>query len=97
MAWIEELAGKEQPFFLFLNLNSPHLPYDPPGEIRARFITGERDPERLEHLTTIEGPFAYFAGELELIPDDFEMLRELYAAELARRGPPGGTGRRGAT
>jgi arylsulfatase A-like enzyme len=46
LAWLDAHAGDR--FFLFLNYNSPHGPYDPPKEMLARVPpppAGPRDPQ----------------------------------------------------
>ncbi|MDX1503879.1 MAG: sulfatase-like hydrolase/transferase, partial [Thermoanaerobaculia bacterium] len=80
--WIEEAAAGEAPAFFVVNLNGPHLPYDPPRELARRFVDPGWPGRRLGALSRIAGPWAHFTGALVLTPDDFAMLSQLYATEI---------------
>jgi arylsulfatase A-like enzyme len=81
--WIEESARGENPFFLFLNFNSPHMPYTPPPDLLSRFVSPDRSRAQVRRLMEVAGPWKFLAGELSLNEGDFEALREMYAGEIA--------------
>jgi arylsulfatase A-like enzyme len=81
--WLDE-RDPERPFFAFVNLMTPHLPYMPPEEHRRRFI----DPAlqaRASELTDFGESDArdVMMGRRELPPSDLQLLRELYLADLS--------------
>lgn len=64
--WIEE--APERPFFIYMNLQSSHMPYELPADFPPKFGTGEVGfPLR----------FGYFP------PDSAEAVKDLYANSLA--------------
>ena len=83
-AWIETLAEEEEPFFLFLNLNSAHMPYSPDPSTLVGLSPGPRPIEKTRELREIKGMWAHLGGAYALGESDFEILEDLYAAEVAR-------------
>ena len=81
--WIEAAGREEQPFFLFLNLNIAHLPYDPGEDLRARFLERPWPLARVRRLMEIVGGWDQLAGPQPLDGDDLEILSQLYAAEVS--------------
>jgi arylsulfatase A-like enzyme len=81
--WLRTSIGGNDPFFLFVNLNIAHMPYTPPEEVFHRFASRDWPTARLARLRAIEGGWAHFAGALPLDAEDFQILRELYTAEVA--------------
>jgi arylsulfatase A-like enzyme len=81
--WIGKEFDGVDPFFLFVNLNIAHMPYTPPEEVFRRFASQPWSSARLARLRTIEGGWAHFAGAFPLDDIDFQILRELYSAEVA--------------
>lgn len=81
------LAGRtgERPFFLFINYMTPHLPYRPPPAYEQRFAGAAVDPALLADLRSFGDREArlFIAGRLALSPPELELLRRLYAAEVA--------------
>ena len=67
MRWID--AEREQPFFIYMNLQTSHLPYDVPAGFPRRFVT---DPERLP----------VYLGPAHLQVESLQQLKELYADSL---------------
>lgn len=66
---LEEISGKEKPFFLFLNYNDPHKPYTPPQGFTNRIQTNEiLDEKKRNYL----GEVAFVDEELGLV---FEELK----------------------
>ena len=80
--WIRRFSESGRPFFLFVNLNSPHLPYSPPPEALEAVTTQPISDDALTRLSGIRGAWRHFAGQLELGQEDFTSLRSLYAAEI---------------
>ena len=71
-------ANPEQPFFLYVHVVDPHLPYDPPEPWRERFVR--------EYGGRVSGYFGSDAepgAPEELGPDDLAHLKDLYDAEIA--------------
>lgn len=71
----------DRPFFLFVNYLEPHLEYRPPEEFAERFLPAEVDYE--EAMQVPQNAWKYVTGQVELSDHDFEVLRALYAAEIA--------------
>jgi len=82
-AWIAEKDERAEKFFLFLNLNSAHMPYSPDPMVLADLSPGPRSIERTRRLRKLKGMWAHLGGDFELDAEDFEILRELYEAEIA--------------
>ncbi len=81
--WIAAQVRAERPFFAFLNLNRPHLPYDPDPSLHARLFPQPQPLRRVAALKKLAGMWEHLAGELILEENDYEILRELYQAEVA--------------
>ncbi len=81
--WIEGHASSSSPFFLFVNFNTAHLPYAPPPDVRERFASRHWPLRRVRRLMTVAGMWAHLAGATKLDETDFQIMRELYEAELA--------------
>jgi arylsulfatase A-like enzyme len=82
-AWLSERSERREPFLLFLNLNTAHMPYAPDPQVLQRLHPRPRPLERRAHLQKITGTWRHLAGDEPLDAVDFEMLRELYEAEIA--------------
>lgn len=81
--WIKRNSGGGS-FFLFINFNYPHLPYSPPERIvKQRLQTAGYDPKSVDRLRQINSEWKHFAGQQPLSESDFEIIRELYAGEMA--------------
>ncbi|MDE0887303.1 MAG: sulfatase [Myxococcota bacterium] len=81
--WVEARAKKDEPFFLFLNLNSAHMPYSPDVSTLVELSPQPMPIERTRKLRRIKGMWAHLGGEYALEDLDFEILENLYAAEVA--------------
>ena len=81
--WIAARVERGEPFLAFLNLNDAHMPYTPDPLVLHRLHPGPRSVDRRGHLQTIPSMWLYLAGAEPLDEADFEMLRELYHAEVA--------------
>ncbi|MCB9849073.1 MAG: sulfatase [Phycisphaerales bacterium] len=82
-AWIRGRVAEKQPFFMFVNINVPHLPFRPPARLRNRFLSKRYPPEQIMRITNITDGWGQLAGVLELSDEDHELMRDLYAAEIA--------------
>ena len=81
--WIATRVERREPFLVFLNLNDAHLPYTPNPQVLHRLHPGPRQVDRRGHLQTITSMWRHLAGSEPLDATDFEILRELYEAEVA--------------
>lgn len=65
--WID--TGPDKPFFIYMNLQTSHLPYDVPAGFQRRFVT---DPKRLP----------VYLGPAHMQVESLEQMKELYADSL---------------
>jgi arylsulfatase A-like enzyme len=82
-AWIRERVADAEPFFLFLSLNTPHLPYSPDPLVLVELSPQPRPLDRMVRLRRVAGMWAHLAGAQTFDDTDFEILRDLYDAEVA--------------
>lgn len=80
--WMGERAREPAPFFLFVNLNLAHLPYTPSEEAFRRVATRDWAADHVERMRGIESGWGHLTGRLELDESDYELLHELYHAEV---------------
>ncbi len=83
LAWLVQSREVKNPFFIFINFNSPHLPYDPPYPFQANFISADYHDEELSRLAKVNGMWAYLCGELKLSERDLRIMGDLYDGEIA--------------
>jgi arylsulfatase A-like enzyme len=81
LAWTTQRTG--EPFLLFLNLLTPHLPYSPDPSVQVKVSSELRPLDRVGRLKKIVAMWSHLAGAQSLDALDFEILRELYDAEVA--------------
>lgn len=81
LAWTAQTPG--EPFLLFLNLLTPHLPYSPDPRVQVELSSELRPLDRMGRLKKIVGMWSHLAGAQTLDALDLEILRELYDAEVA--------------
>ena len=87
--WLDWRDGnpdaKAQPFFVFVNLFEPHLPYNPPEPERSAHLPPGADPARVERLRRFKHPeeVAAILGEVSLDARDRTILAALYDGEIA--------------
>jgi arylsulfatase A-like enzyme len=86
LEWIDSPATK-RPFFVFVNLMEPHLPYDPPEGFESGFIAGGADPAQLAELRGWKHPrevgYILRVPGFEVTSDQFRLLGALYDGEIA--------------
>ena len=75
--WVDRLAPRGRPWFLFLNYVDPHAPYRPPRREREQFAPGF-DPETVGDLTR-----RYVSAERPLPPEIAADVRAAYDAQVA--------------
>jgi len=75
--WLDRLAPRGKPWFLFLNYVDPHVPYRPPQRERDEFAPGVH-PDLVADLTQ-----RYGSGRRPLTPEVTAAMRALYDAEVA--------------
>ncbi|UCG15433.1 MAG: sulfatase [Phycisphaerales bacterium] len=83
VSWMARRAAERAPFFVFVNLNIAHLPYDPPSEWQARFLSPRWAVDRISRLRGVTGMWPHLAGAIQLSASDLRIMRELYEAEIA--------------
>lgn len=81
--WIASAAAHDKPFFLFVNLNSTHLPYKPAPEYLSPFLRAGYDMKRVEELARITSGWSHLVGETPLSETDYAILSDLYDGEVA--------------
>lgn len=81
--WLQRAAADARPFFHFVNFNIVHMPYFPAPEMGARFLRGMGTKERTFELSRIHGMWPHYAGLITLDATDYEIMRDLYCADLA--------------
>jgi arylsulfatase A-like enzyme len=82
-AWTRERVAAGEPFFLFLSLNTPHLPYSPDPLVLVGLSPQARPLARVARLRRIAGMWRHLAGVETFDETDFQILRDLYDAEVA--------------
>ena len=70
------------PFFLYLHLFQPHAPYAPPEPFMSRFAESGSGSSAVQGSRAVLDGFKK-RGVPGLGPEDFERLKELYAANLS--------------
>jgi arylsulfatase A-like enzyme len=81
--FVRNRAARGEPFLLFVNLNTAHMPYAPDPETLEVLHPGPFDPDRRARLEKLVGLWRLVAGQEDLDEADFELLRALYEAEVA--------------
>ena len=73
------------PFFAYVVLHNPMLPFDPPEEYGSRFVSESTPFDLVDRLTRLWIPFArrFSMGTAKLSSADFKVLTDLYDGEVA--------------
>jgi len=79
--WISR--QNQTPFFLFVNLNCAHMPYNPVEPFRPRFLSSQYNREKILRASEICGMWAYLGGSIKLDKDDLNIMNDLYDGEIA--------------
>lgn len=83
--WALAQAAADKPFFLFINDMEPHLPYEPPADVAARFLREPIPPDEMAILQRIRFPdnVTYDLGVDIISPRQMAQLSDLYDGEIA--------------
>ncbi len=81
--WIESASSRDQPFFLFVNLNGTHLPFRPADPHAGRFLRPGHDMKRVRELAEITSGWSHLVGEAPMDETDYRILNDLYDGEVA--------------
>jgi len=84
-AVIRRLQAKQSnhahsPFFMFVHYMEPHYPHNPPKPYDALFFEDRQLLARAKKIN--HHPLDFFAGKIVLNEEDFELLNNLYDAEI---------------
>jgi arylsulfatase A-like enzyme len=81
--WFEG-RDPSRPFFLFVNLMTPHLPYAPPRALQERLVP-DLDPRIIDNFRAVGEGHArmQMMGSLGFKRRDFSILRALYRADVS--------------
>ncbi len=74
-------AGRDRPFFAFVNYIEAHLPYNPPPQVGSRFIRNTYPPSEVERARVLTMADHYLKGPLR--PQQLAVLSDLYDGEVA--------------
>lgn len=81
--WLEASGRREKPFFLFLHYGDPHYKCHAPFPHTFRYVSRFRPGVDWAKVDLInENPFLFMTGQVEATPEDFEVLKALYDAEV---------------
>ncbi len=82
-SWLAE-RDADRPFFLFVNLMTPHLPYRPPARWQDELLPAGADARTVERLRAVGELDArrFIAGHLTFDDDELAILRALYRADV---------------
>ena len=83
--WLETHKKNQNPFYLFLNFNCVHMPYQPPEPYLSTFLDTRNgyNKEEIKRLQTISGLWGYLAGQFKLSKRDLDIMNDLYDGEVA--------------
>ena len=85
--WLDGLAEKDRPFFVFINYFEPHLPYRPTRPYHDDFLPAEVDPGTVLRLRSFYSPreYGYIVGApwMKVSDREIEILAALYDGEIA--------------
>ena len=85
-AWMEQTLSKREPFFVFVNLIEPHLPYKPPVDAGRHFFEDTDDYRRADRHFDAAGKLTvrHYRDEDPLSRREWRDLEGLYEGELRR-------------
>ena len=84
LGWLDSRASDGSPFFAYLVMVNPQLPFNPPGEYRQKYLDRPVPLPRLERLSELWIPFARQINlEVATISeDDLRAMTGLYDGEV---------------
>ena len=78
--WLRQNASGD-PFFMFVHYSQLHLPYSIPAPFNTMFLPDDVSYEQASRVN--QNPKAFYAGEVAMGPEEFEISRALYDCSLA--------------
>lgn len=76
--WLKK-RDDSTPFFAFVNYMEPHLEYDPPKKYKQKLLS---ESNRSRAKSVNQDPWAHVTGSVEMTQEDFDVLKQLYRAEV---------------
>ncbi|MDG1482960.1 MAG: sulfatase-like hydrolase/transferase [Myxococcota bacterium] len=85
-SWKETVLDDDEPFFVFVNLIEPHLPYSPPVDTGKRFFDSKADYQAAGEHFQGAGKITvrHYQGTNPLTGEEWSDLSALYEGELHR-------------
>ena len=85
--WLDghRARDKDRPFFLFMNLNEAHDPYQPPADYWGHFLPEGIDIQETHDLTprnNTEGQHEIILGDWDISDREMEIFKSLYDDEI---------------
>ncbi|MBW8001617.1 MAG: sulfatase-like hydrolase/transferase [Planctomycetes bacterium] len=80
--WLEKRKNIKNPFFLFMNLNGIHLPYRAKKPFLSQFLKNKYNNKEINRIASITAMWPYLAGKYKLSKKDFQIMNDLYDAEV---------------
>ncbi len=78
--WIRR-NHRQAPFFMFVHYSQLHLPYWIPAPYNTKFLPDGMTYEAARNVN--QNPKAFYAGEVHMGPEEFEISRALYDCSLS--------------
>ena len=85
--WLDGHRSRDEsrPFFMFMNLNEAHDPYQPPEEFWGHFLPegiSIADSHKLDERNNTQGQHEIILGDWDISDRDMEIFKSLYDAEI---------------
>ncbi len=81
--WLDAHGRRKQPFFMLLHYNNMHHPYAAPHPYTYRYVSRQAPGVDWRRIRRISAePHVYMNGQMDVTPQDFEVLKALYDAEI---------------
>ncbi len=81
--WLDAHGRRRQPFFMLLHYSKMHHPYAAPAPYTYRYVSREAPGVDWRKIWWISAnPHLYMYGDMQATPQDFEVLKALYDAEI---------------
>ena len=81
--WLDAHGRSKQPFFMLLHYNKMHHPYAAPHPYTYRYVSRRTPGVDWRKVWWISAnPHLYMYGKIEATPQDFDVLKALYDAEI---------------
>lgn len=77
--WLHKRRNSRKPFFIFINYMEAHTPYRLPDDYKRLYL--DKDTKLTEHHINYSY-IDFLAGGYKMTPEDFEISRAIYDAEI---------------